>query len=68
MNITVNQADYDSDGDGIPNATDPEPNTPATKSTKTVKTPIKTPVKTVVKPSVTPVETAATAAGHHRRT
>jgi hypothetical protein len=52
----------DSDGDGIPNATDPEPNTPATKSTKTVKTPIKTPVKTVVKPSVTPVETAPTAA------
>jgi len=52
----------DSDGDGIPNATDPEPNTPATKSTKPVATIVKPPVKPVVKPSVTPVDTAATAA------
>ena len=49
----------DSDGDGIPNATDAEPNTPSGKPTKPVKTPIKTPVKTAVE---TPVETVATAA------
>ena len=54
----------DSDGDGIPNAIDPEPNTPATKPVTTpIKTPIKTPVKKEVKTEVkTPVETAATAA------
>ena len=32
-------------GDGIPNATDPEPRVPAGKSTKTVATPVKTPSK-----------------------
>ena len=45
----------DSDGDGIPNATDPEPNTPASKSTKTVTTSLKTPIKTTVKKPVVPV-------------
>ena len=52
----VNKATInDSDGDGIPNATDPEPNTPASKSTKTVTTSLKTPIKTTVKTPVVPV-------------
>jgi hypothetical protein len=54
-NATIN----DSDGDGIPNATDPEPNVPFKKSEKPVISPVKTPIKTPVK---TPVDTAPTAA------
>jgi hypothetical protein len=52
----VNKATInDSDGDGIPNATDPEPNKPASKSTKPVTTSLKTPIKTTVKTPVVPV-------------
>jgi hypothetical protein len=53
----------DSDGDGIPNAVDPEPNTPSGKSDKPAPTPIKTPIKTPVKKEVkTEVKTVTPAA------